>query len=334
LRRIRAHVADTELTIADFAHVPTRSKFIAFMPQWDFLNFVVGQARQYPGFEVRMQAEATDVVESGGRIVGVRVKSEKGDTLIGADLVIAADGRHSPMRARAGLTVEDIGAPIDVLWLRLERRPTDPAQSFGWIKPGRFLALIDRGPFWQIACVIPKDGFAAVKAQGIAAFRDSLGETVPFLADRVGALRSFDDVKLLVVKIDRLQRWWRPGLLCIGDAAHAMSPVGGVGINLAIQDAVAAANALAAPLSQGRLQDDLLAHVQRRRELPTRAIQAVQVAVQKRVIERALRSETALEPGALLRLLDRLPLLQRIPAYLIGVGVRPEHVRTPQRARR
>jgi 2-polyprenyl-6-methoxyphenol hydroxylase-like FAD-dependent oxidoreductase len=329
VRTIRAHLSDTEVTVADFSHVPARSKFIAFMPQWDFLKFVVERADRFPEFELRMNAEATEIIEEGERVTGVTVLSGGREEAIGADLLIAADGRHSVIREHAGMVVEDIGAPIDVLWLRIPRREDDPLQSLGWVTRGKFLALIDRGEFWQIACVIPKDGFKEVLANGIDAFRKSLAETVPFLSDRVHVLRSFDDVKLLSVKVDRLRQWWRPGLLCIGDAAHAMSPVAGVGINLAIQDAVAAANILADPLRRGLPIDPLLARVQRRREWPTRATQAVQVAVQNRVIQRALRSERAIVPGPFFRLLDRVPPLQRIPALLVGMGVRPEHVRSP-----
>lgn len=329
MRTIRAHLSDTEVTLADFSHLRARSKFVAFMPQWDFLNFVVERADRFPEFEIRMNAEATEVIEQDDRVTGVTVLSGGREEAIGADLVIAADGRHSAIREHAGMVVEDIGSPIDVLWLRIPRREDDPLQSLGWVTRGKFLALIDRGEFWQIACVIPKNGFAEILAKGIEAFRASLAETVPFLSARVHALRSFDDVKLLSVKVDRLKQWWRPGLLCIGDAAHAMSPVGGVGINLAIQDAVAAANILADPLRRGIPVDQLLPRVQRRREWPTRATQAVQVAVQERVIERALRSERAIVPGPFFRLLNRLPPLQRIPAYLVGMGVRPEHVRSP-----
>jgi 2-polyprenyl-6-methoxyphenol hydroxylase-like FAD-dependent oxidoreductase len=330
LRKIRAHLGDQEITIADFGGIPTKSKFIAFMPQWDFLNFVVERARKYPSFAVRMGAEATGIVEDHAGVVGVTVKTDGGVATFGCDLLLAADGRHSVIREQAGMSVEDLGAPIDVLWLRLERRESDPEQSLGWVRRGKFLALIDRGEFWQIACVIPKNDYEKVRTSGIAAFRDSLAETVPFLADRVGALASFDDVKLLVVKIDRLKRWWRPGLLCIGDAAHAMSPVGGVGINLAIQDAVATANILAGPLAAGSPLDELLERVQRRREFPTRATQAVQVAIQERVIQRALGGDRGFEPGPIFRVLGRLPALQRIPAYLVGMGVRPEHVRSPE----
>jgi 2-polyprenyl-6-methoxyphenol hydroxylase-like FAD-dependent oxidoreductase len=326
VRRIRAHVQDREVTIADFGHVPTRRKFIAIMPQWEFLNFVVERARAFPSFELQMKANATDVIEESSRIVGVRVDAERGPTEIRADLVIAADGRHSLIRERARLPARDVGAPIDALWMRLPRRDSDPSQSVGWLRRGHFLALVDRGGFWQIGFLIPRGGFDALKARGIEAFRQDLAWTAPFFADRLHLIRSFDDVKLLVVQMDRLEKWWRHGLLCIGDAAHAMSPVGGVGINLAIQDAVAAANLLSGPLASGVLEDADLSRVQRRREMPARATQAIQRVVQERIVGQALGGTQPLRVGPTLRLLDRSALLQRVPAHLVGVGIRPEHV--------
>jgi 2-polyprenyl-6-methoxyphenol hydroxylase-like FAD-dependent oxidoreductase len=316
VRRIRAHVHDREVTIADFGHVAARRKFVAIMPQWEFLNFIVERAAVFPAFELRMQANATDLIEDGSRVIGVRVEAEGGPFDVRADLVIAADGRHSLMRKRALLPARDIGAPIDALWMRLPRRDSDPSQSVGWLRRGHFLALIDRGGFWQIGFIIPRGGFDALKARGIEAFRQDIAWTAPFFADRLHLLGSFDDVKLLVVQMDRLERWWRRGLLCIGDAAHAMSPVGGVGINLAIQDAVAAANILSGPL----------ARVQRRREMPTRATQAIQRVVQERIVGQVLGSTPPLRVGPTLRLLDRSSLLQRVPAHLVGVGIRPEHL--------
>jgi 2-polyprenyl-6-methoxyphenol hydroxylase-like FAD-dependent oxidoreductase len=326
VRRIRAHVQDREVTIADFGHVPTRRKFIAIMPQWEFLNFVVERARAFPAFELEMEANATDVIEESSRIVGVRVDADDGSAEIRADLVIAADGRHSVIRERARLPARDVGAPIDALWMRLPRRDSDPSQSVGWLRRGHFLALVDRGGFWQLGFLIPRGGFDALKARGIEAFRQDLAWTAPFFADRLHLLRSFDDVKLLVVQMNRLEKWWRHGLLCIGDAAHAMSPVGGVGINLAIQDAVAAANLLSGPLASGVLEDADLSRVQRRREMPTRATQAIQRVVQERIVGQALGGTQPLRVGPTLRLLDRSALLQRVPAHLVGVGIRPEHV--------
>ena len=326
LKRIRAHVGDEEFTIADFSHSPTRCKFVAFMPQWEFLNFIVRRARAYSGFDLWMNATGSELLKDDGRYRGVRGERSQVPFEIRAQLVLVADGRDSTLRELAGLSVRDVAAPIDVLWLRLRRRAGDPTESLGWVRPGRFLALIDRGEYWQIAYVIPKGAFVAAEERGIEAFRQELAATAPFLADRVGELATWADVKLLEVKVDRLPQWWQPGLLCIGDAAHAMSPIGGVGINLAVQDAVAAANLLAKPLAEGRLVDADLARVQRRRELPTRAIQAVQVLLQDRVVGPVLGGAEPARAGALLRALNRLPLLQRLPARIIGMGLRPEHL--------
>jgi 2-polyprenyl-6-methoxyphenol hydroxylase-like FAD-dependent oxidoreductase len=326
LSRIQARIGDTLITLGDFSRTPTRKKFIALMPQWDFLNFIAAKAKALPAFSLKMNATVTDLVEEQDKVVGLRASTPEGSLEVRADLVIVADGRSSTLRERAGLRVRDIGAPIDVLWVRLSRRSTDPKEALGWVQRGRFLALIDRGDYWQIAYLIEKGGHDALVRRGIDAFRRDLAATTPFLGDRVNELRSFDDVKLLVVKVDRLDRWWRPGLLCIGDAAHAMSPIGGVGINLAIQDAVAASNLLAGPLRRHELSDDDLRKVQRRRELPTRATQALQVAIQRRVIQRALTDERGLKVGPVVKFLDRVELLKSIPAHLVGVGFRPEHV--------
>jgi 2-polyprenyl-6-methoxyphenol hydroxylase-like FAD-dependent oxidoreductase len=325
--RIRAHIADDDITIADFGGAPARRKFVTFMPQWDFLDFLAERAQEFPRFRLRMNATVTDLLRENGTIHGVRARVDDRDVEIRAPLVIAADGRSSLLRARAGLSVRDIGVPIDVLWMCLPKRADDPTQSVGWMQRGRFVVFLDRGEYWQVAFVIHKAGFDALKDAGIEAFRRDLVTTAPFLGDRVEGLRTFEDVRLLVVKIDRLERWYKPGLLCIGDCAHAMSPVGGVGINLAIQDAVAAANMLAEPLRNGRLTDRDLARVQRRREFPTRATQALQLAVQRRIIGRVLGGERPLRVNRALRLLDRTRWLQRIPAYIVGRGIRPEHVR-------
>ncbi|HEY2513967.1 MAG TPA: FAD-dependent oxidoreductase [Polyangiaceae bacterium] len=328
LRRIRAHIEGTEITLADFSRVPTRRKFVAFMPQWDFLNLIAEKARAFPGFELRMNAEATALVEDGGRIIGVRGEREGKPFTVEADLVLITDGRHSALREQADLHARRIAAPIDVLWFRVSRRPDDPPQSLGWLAHHRFLVLLDRGDYWQIASVIPKGAFGKTRQEGLPAFREKVAATAPFLGDRVGEISSFDDVKLLSVEVDRLDRWWRPGLLCIGDAAHAMSPIGGVGINLAVQDAVAAANLLAKPLLAGIPTRTDLARVQARREFPTRATQAVQVAVQERVIRRVIEGKRPVRVSPILRVIDRIPFLQRLPARLVGVGVRPEHVAT------
>ncbi|HLY44616.1 MAG TPA: FAD-dependent oxidoreductase [Stellaceae bacterium] len=332
IRQLRGLVGDREITLADFTHLPVRCKFVALMPQWEFLDFLAEAGRRFAAFNLRMEAEITGLIEEEGRVVGVRGDAPEGPFEVRADLVIGADGRHSLVRERAGLAVVNLGAPIDVLWLRLAKHPGDPVDSGGRINYGKLLVMLDRGDYWQCAFVIRKDGFAAVRAKGLDAFRADIVRIAPFLADRVAALREWDDVKLLTVAVDRLERWWRPGLLCIGDSAHAMSPIGGVGINLAIQDAVAAANILARPLKEGVLSDAHLAAVQRRRTFPTRATQAVQVAVQQRIIDPVLGSDEPIAVPWLLRFLSRLPLLPRLPARLVGLGFRPEHVRTPAAA--
>ena len=276
-----------------------------------------------------MEADVTAPIEVGGRVTGVRAETAEGSLTVRADLVVGADGRHSTVRAKAGLETLDLGAPMDVLWMRLSHRPTDPEQTLGRIDAGRIFVMLNRGDYWQCAFVIPKGGFERVHQAGLASFREEIARIVPHLRDRVGELGDWFDIKLLTVAVDRLRDWHRPGLLCIGDAAHAMSPIGGVGINLAIQDAVAAANILAPPFLRGEISDDDLQAVQRRREFPTRAMQAVQIFMQNRVIGRVLESTEKPSPPLPLRLLARLPLLQRLPARLIGLGFRPEHVRMP-----
>ncbi len=330
LPRLVAQVGDTALPIADFTHLRTHCKFIALMPQWDFLDFLARHAAGYAAFRLEMRAEATGLVEEAGRVIGVRGSAATGPFEVRADLVVAADGRSSILRERAGLHVEDLGAPMDVLWFRLSRSPGDPAATMGRFDVGRIFVLINRGRHWQCGYVIPKDEAGEVRRRGLEAFRASVAALVPFAADRVGEIRDWDDVKLLTVKVDRLRQWYRPGLLCIGDAAHAMSPVGGVGINLAIQDAVAAANRLWMPLREGRLTTEHLRLVQRRREWPTRVTQWLQLLAQRRVISPTLgRQNGPLAPPRLLTVLGRHGLLGRLPARLVGVGIRPEHVEAP-----
>ena len=332
VRELRGIIGDTRIKLADFGHLPTRCRFIALMPQWDFLNFLAEAGRRYPGFHLAMEAEVTDLIEEDGRIAGVRGHTPEGRFEVRADLVVGADGRHSLVRERAGLKVDDLGAPIDVLWLRLSKRPGDPTETAGRINFGKMLVTLDRGDYWQCAFIIRKDGYAALRQKGLDAFRQDIVQIAPFLHDRVDELRDWDDVKLLTVRVDRLEKWWRPGLLCIGDCAHAMSPVGGVGINLAVQDAVAAGNILGEKLRTGALRDDDLAAVERRRILPTRLTQAMQVIVQERVIDRVLDSEKPITAPWPLRLFNAVPLLARIPARIVGMGFRPEHVRTPAAA--
>ena len=320
-----------QFNFADFSHLPTVAKFIAMMPQWDFLNFLAEHGKRYPGFHLHMEAEAVALIEDAGRVTGVRAATAEGALDISADLVVGCDGRRSTVRALAGMKVEELGAPMDVLWFRLPRSPRDPDQSMGRFDAGRIFVLINRGDYWQSAYVIPKGSIEDVRRAGLAAFRAGLVQSVPQFADRVAELKDWDQIKLLTVAVDRLATWHRPGLLCIGDAAHAMSPIGGVGINLAVQDAVAAANILWEPLSRGRVNEDDLARVQRRREFPTRVTQAIQVFLQNRVISRALAAKGPLQVPLAVRLMARFPLLRRIPARLLGLGVRPEHVRTPER---
>jgi 2-polyprenyl-6-methoxyphenol hydroxylase-like FAD-dependent oxidoreductase len=327
--RLTMQFGDEHLRVIDLTHLPTHCKYIALMPQWDFLNFLAAHGKKYETFDLRMQAEATDLIEEGGRVTGLRATTPDGELLIRADLVVGADGRHSTVRDKAGLKSDDYGAPMDVLWFRLPQKPTDESETFGHIEAGSMMITLNRGDYWQCAYVIPKGGIDRVKAEGLDAFRKRVVFMSPFLADRVDELKSFDDIKLLSVAVDRLPRWWRPGLICIGDAAHAMSPIGGVGVNLAVQDAVAAANRLAAPLKAGTASDDDLRAIEARRTFPVRFTQALQLTMQKRIISRALASTERPKPPLLFRLVGALPLLQRIPGRLLAVGVRPEHVHTP-----
>jgi len=330
VRELRGMIGNEPVTIADFSHLPVKCPFIAMVPQWDFLNFLVDQGRRYPTFQLVMRAEVFDLIERDGRITGVRAQTPDGPIDAHADLVIGADGRSSIVRSLARLPIEDIGAPIDVLWMRLSKRATDTGASLGNIRNGHVFVMLDRGDYWQCAYVIPKDGYEGLRRVGLEAFRAEIVGVVPFLADRVAEITSWDSVKLLTVRIDRLKQWHRPGLLCIGDAAHAMSPVGGVGINLAIQDAVAAANILYRPLRQGAPSAAYLNAVQRRRELPTRITQRMQVVMQNRVIFRTLTSGAPTSLPWPARLLRDYPILRRIPARLVGMGFRPEHVRSPE----
>jgi 2-polyprenyl-6-methoxyphenol hydroxylase-like FAD-dependent oxidoreductase len=320
-------VGDVAFTLADFTHLRTFCKFVAFMPQWEFLDFLAAAARRYPTFELRLETAVTELLREDDRVIGAIAATPKGPLFIRADLVVGADGRHSKVREEAGLEILDIGAPIDVLWLRLSKRFGDADQSLGHADRGRILVMIDRGVYWQCAFVIAKGSLAALRERGLPAFRDEIARLAHLPPERLAEIADWDDVSLLTVTVDRLRRWYRPGLLCIGDAAHAMSPIGGVGINLAIQDAVAAANILGPPLRRGEVTSEHLRQVQRRREWPTRATQFLQVFLQNRVLARVLASTGALTPPWPLRLLQRWPYLRRFPARLIGIGFRPEHVR-------
>jgi 2-polyprenyl-6-methoxyphenol hydroxylase-like FAD-dependent oxidoreductase len=342
IRTANLEIGGEHFTIGDFARLPTACKFIALMPQWDFLDFLAGQAKKLPNFHLLMETEARDLMVQDDCVCGITAtgpgsvgKSQsdinKGDLQIEARLTIAADGRHSTLRGKSGLKVEDLGAPFDVLWLRLPVRPGDPADLVGRVKGGQIFVMIYRNDYWQCAYLIPKGGFDAIKADGLSSFRTRLKKIAGFAADRVDeAIGDFDQVKLLTVTVDRLTQWAKPGLLCIGDAAHAMSPIGGVGINLAIQDAVATANILGPVLSNRTPNIGELERVQQRREFPTKVIQALQVAAQNRLLAPSLASNQTPKPPFVFRLLNEWPWARQFPARIIGLGVRPEHVRLQQ----
>jgi len=329
IEHVSIQIGDERLEVIDLTHLPAHCKYVALMPQWDFLNFLAAHGRRYRTFDLRMNTEAVALIEEGGRVVGLRANGPEGALAIRADLVVGCDGRHSTVREKAGLISDEYGAPMDVLWFRVTRRTGDGGEVFGHIEAGKMMVMLDRGDYWQCAYVIPKGGIDRVQAEGLDAFRARVVGVSPYLADRIGELRSWDDVKLLTVAVDRLRKWWRPGLICIGDSAHAMSPIGGVGVNLAVQDAVAAANRLAAPLKARAVTDDDLAAVERRRTFPVRVTQRLQLTMQNEIIGRALRSTERPKPPVLFKLFNAFPVLRRIPARVLGLGVRPEHVHTP-----
>jgi len=321
----------TPIQIADFTHLNVAKPVLGLMPQWDFLKFLEKHAAKYPGLRLMVNANVTDIIKENGRVAGVQVETANGRQEIYASLVVATDGRHSILREKAMLNVISSGVPIDVLWFRFTRQKSDPAQTFGRFDHGRIMILLNRDTYWQCAYVIDKGGYEKIQQRGMIPFRETLGEVSPFLANRLEELKSWDDIKLLTVDIDHLETWYTDGLLCIGDAAHAMSPIGGVGINLAIQDAVAAANILYKPLSQGKkVGTSTLALVQKRREFPTKVIQRMQIFIQNGIRSRRTGTNRDKKPPLPMRLLNALPFLQRIPARLVGMGVRPEHVRTPE----
>jgi 2-polyprenyl-6-methoxyphenol hydroxylase-like FAD-dependent oxidoreductase len=330
MRQVKIKFDDEEIAGPDFSHLPTRCKFIALMPQWDFLNFLATQAKRYPTFRLLMNTEATDLIEEGGRVVGVRSKTEQGELNAYADLVVAADGRSSIVRERAGMEVEDFGVPIDVLWFRVAKTAADTEPALGRIRNGKMLVTIDRGDYYQCGSIIRKGAFEEIKRRGLEAFREEIVGVAPFLRDSIGEIDDWGKVKLLTVQVNRLRQWYRPGLLFIGDAAHAMSPAGGVGINLAIQDAVAAANLLADKLRQGNCETVDLRRVQQRREWPARMTQNIQVFIHRQMFGSKSDPEKALSipwpARALLWLLT--PVLRRAAARVVGVGFRAEHIRT------
>jgi 2-polyprenyl-6-methoxyphenol hydroxylase-like FAD-dependent oxidoreductase len=328
VREIRAQIGETSLPVADFSRLPVRCPFIAMIPQWDFLAFLAQHAARYPGFALRMQTEVTGLTVENDRVVGVECGTER----IRSDLVVGADGRHSLVRNRAGLPLVDLGAPIDVLWFRLSRQAADPQATMGRFDRGSAAVMLNRGDYWQCAFVIGKGSLALLHERGLEALRARIAGALGFPAGRMRELASWGDVKLLTVQVNRLAQWARAGLLCIGDAAHAMSPIGGVGINLAIQDAVAAANRLHGEFRSGAPSLATLAQVQRRRGFPTRVTQRLQVLVQKRILQRVLEDDESggpFRPPLAARLLGRFALLRRIPARMIGMGARPEHIESP-----
>ncbi|HEY6515571.1 MAG TPA: FAD-dependent oxidoreductase [Steroidobacteraceae bacterium] len=329
VERFSVEIGNKRAQVVDLRHLPTHCKYIALMPQWDFLDLLAKQGRRYETFDLHMQAEATDLIEEDERVVGVRARTPQGELGIRADLVVGCDGRHSTLRAKAGMRSDDFGAPMDVLWFRVLRKESDPGETLARIDAGAMLVMLDRGEYWQCAYVIPKGGFERVKSAGIEALRSRVCALSPFLGDRLTALRSFEDLKLLTVTVDLLRQWWRPGLLLIGDAAHAMSPVGGVGINIAVQDAVAAANQLARPLRAGQAKPADLQAIQQRRIWPARMTQRMQLLMQNRLIAPALQGIARPKPPFVFELLNAVPALQRFPARLLALGFRPEHVHTP-----
>jgi len=328
--QLGGQIEDFTVKIADFSHLPTHCKFIALMPQWDFLNFIAEKGKSYEPFHMQMESEVTELIEENGRVAGARARTPQGVCEVRAALTVGADGRHSLVREKAGLPVIDLGAPIDVLWMRLPRQPTDPNQTLGRFRGGKILVMLNRDDYWQCAYVIAKGGFDTIQQKGLPAFRDDIATVAPFMRERTIELKNWDNIKLLSVQVDRLRKWSRPGLLCIGDSAHAMSPIGGVGINLAIQDAVAAANILARPLLRGTVPDKQLDAVQRRRQYPTRMTQAIQVFMHKHFVGPTLSHRAPLRrlPWPL-ELLGQFPILSRIPARMFGVGFRAEHFRSP-----
>ena len=325
LTRVGGVFGDFPFTAADFSSVPTHCKFVALMPQWDFLDFLSAKAKQFPGFALRMQNEAVDLITKDGRVRGIVAHTPDGPVDVLADLVVGCDGRHSRMRQSAGFEVQEFGVPIDVLWFRISRTGNDPERLFGNVNYGKALILIPRGDYFQAGLIIGKGSFDEIQRRGLDAFRNDVRRIAPYLGNRVEELRDWEQIKLLAVQINRLRQWHRPGLLCIGDAAHAMSPAGGVGINLAIQDAVATANILTEPLRQGLVTDALLACVQQRREFPTRVTQFVQVNAHK-AFQAVFRNPGPATAPWQMKVAFSIPGVQHLIARLVGIGALPEHI--------
>jgi 2-polyprenyl-6-methoxyphenol hydroxylase-like FAD-dependent oxidoreductase len=329
LQEISGVIGGEPVKVADFRHVPAHCRFIALMPQWHFLDFLAEHAKRYTNFHLVMEAGVTDLIEDNGKVTGVVAETPQGRLQVRANLVVGCDGRHSVVRKRAGLPVVEFGAPIDVLWMKLSKAKDDSPTTLGRMGAGAIFVTLDRGDYWQCALVIAKGGAEALRQQGLEAFRERILRVAPSFAGRVGEIQSWDQVKLLTVTVNRLKQWYRMGLLCIGDAAHAMSPIGGIGINLALQDAVATANLLAPAFAKGGPSIDDLRRVQRRRELPTKLTQTLQMFIQDQVMTRVLALKRQPRLPLPVRLLNRFAWLRRIPARLIGIGFRPEHVQSP-----
>ncbi|MFN2449630.1 MAG: FAD-dependent oxidoreductase [Candidatus Baltobacteraceae bacterium] len=331
LQQLSGQVGTDIITLADFTALPTVCKFIALMPQWDFLNFLREQAQRFPTFRLLMSTQCSDLLIENGFVRGVRSTGPQGDTIIRAALVLAADGRHSAVRKRACLPLKTYGAPMDVLWMRIAKEASDTVRTLGFVGTGHMLVLIDRHTYWQAGFVIAKGTYERMRAQAVTSLHQAITALAPFLAGRMQAIASWNDISFLEVRVDRLKRWYRPGLLCIGDAAHAMSPIGGVGINLAIQDAVAAANLLWRPLSDATLNERDLHAVQRRRMFPTRATQTMQVIVQTVVVRAILGSVRVSHAPLVLRIVTSSRAWRRFMGRLVGLGFRPERIRSPIR---
>ncbi|MGO4686247.1 FAD-dependent oxidoreductase [Hyphomicrobium sp. 2TAF46] len=330
-RKLHAEVGGKNITIADFSWLPAKNRFIAFMPQWDFLDFLAREAKRYPNFHLLMRSEVTDLIIQGDRVTGLRASAPDGPLSLNTSLIIGADGRTSATRRLAGLEVETFGNPSEVLWMKLSHAAGDPEQTMGHAGPRQGFVMIDRGDYWQCGYIVRKGTYAEIKAGGIEAFREMVAAVSPQPPERLQEIRSFDDVHLLSVRIDRLKQWWRAGLLCIGDAAHAMSPIGGVGVNLAIQDAVAAANILTKPLKEGRLSNAHLAAVEKRRTFPTKATQKLQLMMRSDRRKREANEKTRSGPPGFVLGIARWPVLAHLSGRLIGLGFRPEHVRNRTR---
>lgn len=331
--RIGVHIGGEYIRMIDLTRLKVKAPFMAMAPQWEFLNFLERKARAYRGFHLMMETEATDLIVDNGRVTGVRAETPDGGLEIAAHLTVACDGRKSTLREVAGMKVKNLGAPLDVFWFRLPHRAADGVETGGWVDAGGLLVNIYRGHYWQCAHVIPKGGAAAIRAAGLAAWRARVAKLAPVFADRMESVAGWEDVKLLSVQVDRLEQWHRPGLLCIGDAAHAMSPVGGVGVNLAVADAVAAANLLWRPLANGEVAERQLARVQKRRAWPTWVIQSAQVFAQNNLIAPTLAADAPFRAPWIMRNLQAIPFVRDIPPKLFAMGWRPEHIRSPDAGR-